>query len=195
MKKIAITGNIGSGKTTISNMLLKGGFKVFQCDKEISNLYSSKNLKERIRESFNNKVKDLFFKNGQINKKVLSNYVFSSPVHLKKLEEIIYYYLEIIKNNFLVKNQKTSLIFFDIPLLFEKKQEDEYDHIIYLVLNKKDQKIRVLKREGMDENKLKNILKNQKDSSKSKKISLLIDTNQKKTEVKKILFGFIKGLR
>ena len=109
MKKIAITGNIGSGKTTISNILLKAGYKVFQCDKEISNLYLIRKLKEEIRETFDNKVKDLFFKNGRINKISLSNYVFSSPVQLRKLERIIYYYLEITKKDFLENNLVSSI--------------------------------------------------------------------------------------
>ena len=195
MKKIAITGNIGSGKTTISNILLKAGYKVFQCDKEISNLYLVKNLKDEIKNTFENKVKNLFFKNGRINKVALSDYVFSSSIQLKRLEKIIYYYLEIIKKDFLEKNKKTKILFFDIPLLFEKKLEDEYDFIIYLFLNKENQKKRVLKRKNMSEDKLKKILKNQKDFSKSKKISLLIDTNKKKVEVKQTLLEFIKKLR
>ena len=195
MKKIAITGNIGSGKTTISNILLKAGYKVFQCDKEISNLYLVKNLKNEIKGTFENKVKNLLFKNGRINKIALSDYVFSSSMQLRRLEKIIYYYLEITKKDFLEKNKKKKLLFFDIPLLFEKKLEDEYDFIIYLFLNKENQKKRVLKRKNMSEDKLKKILKNQKDFSKSKKISLLIDTNKKKVEVKQTLFEFIKKLR
>jgi len=195
MKKIAITGNIGSGKTTISNILLKAGYKVFQCDKEISNLYLVKNLKDEIKNTFENKVKNLFFKNGRINKVVLSDYVFSSSMQLRRLEKIIYYYLEITKKDFLEKNKKKKLIFFDIPLLFEKKLEDEYDFIIYLFLNKENQKKRVLKRKNMSEDKLKKILKNQKGFSKSKKISLLIDANKKKVEVKQTLLEFIKKLR
>ena len=195
MKKIAITGNIGSGKTTISNILLKAGYKVFQCDKEISNLYLVKNLKNEIKSTFENKVKNLFFKNGRINKIALSDYVFSSLMQLRRLEKIIYYYLEITKKDFLEKNKKKKLLFFDIPLLFEKKLEDEYDFIIYLFLNKENQKKRVLKRKNMNEDKLKKILKNQKDFSKSKKISLLIDTNKKKVEVKQTLLEFIKKLR
>ena len=195
MKKIAITGNIGSGKTTISNILLKAGYKVFQCDKEISNLYLVKNLKDEIKNTFENKLKNLFFKNGRINKVALSDYVFSSSMQLRRLEKIIYYYLEITKKDFLENNKKKKILFFDIPLLFEKKLEDEYDFIIYLFLNKENQKKRVLKRKNMSENKLKKILKNQKNFSKSKKISLLIDTNKKKVEVKQTLLEFIKKLR
>ena len=195
MKKIAITGNIGSGKTTISNILLKAGYKVFQCDKEISNLYLVKNLKDEIKNTFENKVKNLFFKNGRINKVALSDYVFSSSMQLRRLEKIIYYYLEITKKDFLEKNKKRKILFFDIPLLFEKKLEDEYDFIIYLFLNRENQKKRVLKRKNMSEVKLKKILKNQKNFSKSKKISLLIDTNKKKVEVKETLLEFIKKLR
>ena len=58
MKKIAITGNIGSGKTTISNILLQEGYQVFQCDKEISKLYLRTDLKKEIKIAFNNKVEN-----------------------------------------------------------------------------------------------------------------------------------------
>ncbi len=195
MKKIAITGNIGSGKTTISNILLQEGYEVFQCDKEISKLYLRSDLKKEIKIAFNNKVENLFFKNGKINKKSLSDYVFSSPASLRRLEKIVYSYLEITKTKFLKKNKKKRFIFFDIPLLFEKKQEDDYNYIIYLVLNKENQKKRVLKRKNMDEFKLKKILKNQKDLSKSKKISLLLDTNNKRAVVKKNLLSFLKEIK
>ena len=195
MKRIAITGNIGSGKTTISNMLLKEGYEVFQCDKEISKLYLRNDLKTEIKIAFEKKVQNLFFKNGKINKKSLSDYVFSSPASLSKLEKIVYSYLEITKKKFLKKNKKKRFIFFDIPLLFEKKQEDHYNYIIYLVLNKENQTKRVLKRKNMNEFKLKKILKNQKDLSKSKKISLLLDTNNKRAVVKRNLLSFLKEIK
>jgi dephospho-CoA kinase len=153
-----------------------------------------KDIKNKIKGTFENKVKNLFFKNGRINKIALSDYVFSSSMQLRRLEKIIYYYLEITKKDFLAKNKKKKLLFFDVPLLFEKKLEDEYDFIIYLVLNKENQKKRVLKRKNMNEEKLKKILKNQKGFGSSKKISLLIDTNKKKVEVKQTLLEFIKEL-
>ena len=57
------------------------------------------------------------------------------------------------------------------------------------------QKKRVLKRKNMNELKLKKILKNQKDLSKSKKISLLLDTNNKRAVVKKNLLSFLKEIK
>ena len=87
------------------------------------------------------------------------------------------------------------MFFLIYPFFLKKKQEDDYNYIIYLVLNKENQKERVLKRKNMDEFKLKKILKNQKDLSKSKKISLLLDTNNKRAVVKKNLLSFLKEIK
>ena len=62
-------------------------------------------------------------------------------------------------------------------------------------INKENQKKRVLKRKDMNEVKLKKILENQKDLSKSKKISLLLDTNYKKAEVKRNLLSFVEKIK
>lgn len=55
--------------------------------------------------------------------------------------------------------------------------------------------LRVLKRKNMNEFKLKRILKNQKDLSKSKKISLLLDTNNKRAVVKMNLLSFLEEIK
>ena len=44
MKKVAITGNIGSGKLQYPSFIRKK-FRVFECDYEINKLYKTKNLK------------------------------------------------------------------------------------------------------------------------------------------------------
>ena len=57
--KIAITGKIGSGKSTISEILIKLGYKVFESDKEVSLLFDNNSIKKKIITVFIKKIKNL----------------------------------------------------------------------------------------------------------------------------------------
>ena len=85
-------------------------------------------------------------------------------------------------------------MFFDIPLLFEKKLHKNFDKIIYLKVNKEIQKQRVLERVGMNKNKLKQILFSQRYNLSyfNKYISLRIDTSEKKNITNERLRSFIQ---
>ena len=194
--KIAITGNIGSGKTTISNIITKLGFKVFQSDKEVSKIYLKKNVKTNIASVFLKKIKNLFDEKGQIDRNVLGSYVFKDKKELKKLEKIIYPELYKIKKVFINNNIKERILFFDVPLLFEKKLHYSYDKIIYLYTDEFTQKKRVLRRKNMNEEKLKTILKNQlsRISSFDNFISLKINTNCSREKLKEKIETFTNNL-
>jgi len=194
--KIGITGNIGSGKTTLSKIILELGLKVFQSDKEVKKIYLNKSVKVNIASAFSGKIKNLQKKNGQIDTNLLGSYVFNNKSELKKLEKIIYPELSIRKKHFLDINSKETLLFFDVPLLFEKKLHYFYDKIIYLYTNEYTQKKRVLKRKNMTEEKLKRILKNQiSNISKFENfISLKINTNSSRKNLKEEIELFINNL-
>ena len=64
MKKIAITGSIACGKTTLLNELTKHGFPVFNCDSTIAELYKKPEVLEKIKEVF-----PLCFENCTFDKK------------------------------------------------------------------------------------------------------------------------------
>ncbi len=194
--KIAITGNIGTGKTTISKIIVELGFKVFQSDREVEKIYLYNDVKLNIALAFSDKIKNLKKPDGQIDKKLLSDHVFDNESELKKLENIIYPELNKQRKFFLESNPNEKALFFDIPLLFEKNLYNSYDKIIYLYTDESTKKKRVLERKNMTEEKIDKILKNQiSDISKFEKfISLKINTNCTREHLKDKIEHFTNRL-
>jgi len=193
--KIAITGKIATGKTTISNILKDLGYEVFESDKEVSKLFEKEIVKNKILDLFSKKIPNLL-DGAKINKNNLGNYVFSNNLDLLKLENLIYPFLNKLKNNFIESNEKKKIIFFDIPLLFEKKLHQDFDYIIYLYVSDEIQKKRALNRKGMTLDKFFKILltQNHRISLFEKYISIKIDTENKLYATKKRINIFLNEI-
>ena len=73
--KVAITGRIGTGKTTICTLLKKEGFQVFESDKEVRKLLTRKNVKKKFLHYFQ-KIRSLSDEKGNLNRKVLETFFF-----------------------------------------------------------------------------------------------------------------------
>ncbi len=194
MKKIAITGKIGSGKTTLSKIIKSLGYKVFESDEIVKSLLKTDLVKKELIKNFSKKIKNLFRNDDEVNLKKLSDYVFSEKKELEQLEKIIHPLIKKRKEVFLKKNCKDTLLFFDIPLLFEKKMHKNFDYIIYAYVKSSIQKKRVLKRKNMNEKKLSNILKIQSHNcvDLQKFISLKIDTENDRNLLKKKIKDFLQ---
>ena len=195
MLKIAITGRIATGKTAVSKILVDLGYKVFESDKEVKKIYKNTIVVEAIRKIFSNKIPNLIEQN-KINMNNLGNYVFSKKSQLKKLEEIIHPYIWEKKSFFLLMHPKEKVLFFDIPLLFEKKLQNEYDYIFYTKVDLQTQKKRALQRDKMNMRKLKQILTNQTslpNNIKSLKL-LKLDTSLEKNETKRLIKTFLQEI-
>ena len=190
--KIAITGKIGSGKSTVADIIKDLGYFVFESDREVDKLFNSNNIKNKIKTLFC-KIKNLTNKDGSINKNVLGEYVFSNKNELKNLEDLIYPLLNKERQKFINSKKTEKILFFDIPLLFEKKLFTEYNFIIYVFVKEKIQKERVLKRKKMNKDKLEKILEAQSYNLKDyqKFISINIDTSNDLDQIKQSLVSFI----
>ena len=195
MKKVGITGNIGSGKSTVSGIIKTLGYKVFESDKEVSKLLEKQDIISLIKEKFNSKKPGLVIRN-KLNRNVLGEFVFSNPQELKRLEKIIHPKIWERKERFFVKNNKEKIVFLDIPLLFEKKLQNKFNYIIYTFVAKKIQKERVLKRKNMNEKKYHHIILNQNKLSESqkKKISLKLNTNNDYEQIKEKIKNFLSSI-
>ena len=192
--KIAITGKIGSGKSTVADLIKDLGYFVFESDKEVDKLFNSNNIKNKIKTLFC-KIKNLTNKDGSINKTVLGEYVFSNKNELKNLEDLIYPLLNKERQKFINSRKMEKILFFDIPLLFEKKLFTEYNFIIYVYVKEKIQKKRVLRRKKMNRDKLEKILEAQSYNLKDyqKFISVKIDTSNDLNQTKQSLISFINN--
>ena len=191
--KIAITGKIASGKSTVSEIIKNLGFLVFESDKEVNKLFRDKSIINKIKELFLSKIKNLIKEDGSVNKMLLGDYVFLKKDELKNLEDLIHPLLNEEKKKFIELNKKEKVLFFDIPLLFEKKLFSDYNFIIYLYVKKKIQEERVLKRRRMNKDKFEKILEAQNYSLEdyNKFISIMIDTSKDLDHIKKNLISFI----
>ena len=193
MIKIAITGNIGSGKSTITEIIRELGFKVFDSDKEVKKALTKKDLINQISKEFKSKIPELIKKN-RIVKAKLGEFVFSNPNELKKLEKIVHPKVRESKEKFFEKNSDEPVVFLDIPLLFEKKLQSQFDFIIRTRVSEEVQKKRVLKRKNMTNEKFDHIRKTQTDYSgvEEKFVSLDINTEEDIKIVKKKVKNFLE---
>ena len=124
-KVIGITGGIATGKSTVSKFLKENGYKVIDADEMVHELQEpGQSLYNAINENFG----PAFFNDDKsINRKKLSDFVFSNPENLAKLSEIqnrvINEELENRRNQAVAFDQKNNggkgIVFMDIPLLFE----------------------------------------------------------------------------
>lgn len=117
LKKIAVTGGIASGKTTVCQFFKEFGATVVYADKIVHELIEG-DLKEKILHDF--KLTD---------RKDLAKVVFQHPDKLKKLEEILHpKVFEHIEKGY--KAAKGNCVVVEIPLLYEIGAEDSYDIVI-----------------------------------------------------------------
>tara|TARA_B100000035_G_scaffold39763_2_gene30000 strand:- start:965 stop:1570 length:606 start_codon:yes stop_codon:yes gene_type:complete len=190
--KIAVTGKIGSGKSTVADILKDLGYYVFESDKEVDKLFNNNITKKKIKKLFG-KIKNLINKDGSINKTLLGDYVFSKKNELRNLEKLIYPLLNKERKKFINSKQMEKILFFDIPLLFQKKLFSDYNFIIYLHVKEEIQRERVLRRKEMNKDKFEKILEAQSFNLKDYDnfISIKIDTSKDINQTKKNLVSFI----
>lgn len=128
MKRIGITGNIGSGKSLVCKIFNHLGINTFFSDEETKKLYLLPDIKEQILNYFNDEV---YFKDGSINKKLLSYHLFRNHKALQFIEEILYPKLNATFDKW-CERQTTNYVLFESAILFEKKFSDQFEKIIFV---------------------------------------------------------------
>ena len=160
-KTIAITGGIGSGKSTFCSKLKEKGFKIHSSDEQVAKIYKSPDKKFVTYLRTIGLSKSISKKN--IDKKIISKIIFENKQIRKKLELYIFKIVRKKRSDFIKqeKEKKTRLIFIDIPLLFENNLEKQFHKVISIIASKQVRLKRLKKTRKMSETQFKNIIKSQ----------------------------------
>ena len=166
---IGITGSIGMGKTTVSNMLRILKIPVFDSDKKVKEILEKNSyIIDKISKIWPEAI-SLNQKQKKVNKKILSNKIFESKKERKKLERIIHPIVKEERKSFLKKFEKYFIVGLDIPLLYETGMDKGCDYIFLVHTSKKIQKKRVLMRQNMTDEKFELINNSQWSFEKKEK--------------------------
>lgn len=174
--RIAVTGGIGSGKSLASDYFENQGYPVIRADilaKEL--MLTDTSVRRAIIKEFGSES----FTNEHLNTEYLSQNVFSSKENIKKINSIVHPVtikkIEQLSKTYF-KNQK-SIVFVESALVFEAKIRDEFDYVVLIYSDEKSRIERVIVRDHVSEEKVKQIMTNQIADEKKKKLADFVIEN------------------
>ncbi len=167
MLKVAITGGIGSGKSTVLKEIENHGFKVLKADELAKEVYKKEDFMKKVEEK--GFLRDLFN-----DKKKIEEVVFGE--RRSDFLKILYEHMKRVRGNMFLKAEKDGekAIFYESSLVFEAKIEEEFDFVVLVYANERVRIKRAVER-GIGREKVYKILKYQiPDEEKLKMVDYVI---------------------
>ena len=153
--KIALTGGIACGKSSVSQIFKKLGVSIIDLDviaREVV-IPDTKGLGELV-SNFGNTILN---SDKSLNREALRQQLFDNPDNQKLIEEILHpKILEKMQTD--IQKLNTHLVVIEVPLLVEQNLSALFDRAIVVDCSEKNQLKRLLKRENMDEKLAKTMI-------------------------------------
>ena len=159
-KIVAITGGIGSGKSTVLKFVKTSGYTAISCDEVYSEIIKTHRYKKKLKNLFPDCVKGKFIL--KVDKTALSNKVFSDSKSLKALNDLTH---PLILERALKQAEKGvgALSFVEVPLLFEGGYQNLFYNVIVVKRNYLDRVESVKKRSNLSITEIEKRISNQID--------------------------------
>ncbi len=175
MLVVALTGGIGSGKSTVGQIFEDLGAIVTDSDQ------LARVVVERGTAGFDQIVAafgDDVLKNGDLNRAALAELVFKDPTKRKKLEEITHPLIRKAFAKIVESAHDDSIVINQIPLLVESTHDYKFDHVI-TVSAKEEVRIERLLKRGMTMTQIKQRIQAQSTDTQREEISDSVIRNDK----------------
>jgi dephospho-CoA kinase len=154
-KVVGVTGGIGSGQSSVCQILSKLGCKVIDVDKKAKQIISKdRSLQKELIKTFGNEI---FYKDGQLNRRLLASIAFQDEEKTQKLNRLVHPRMvsEVIEEMENARfSQKYPLIVIDAALVYEISIEQMFDSIIVVYTSLKNRIDRVMKRDGLTKDEI-----------------------------------------
>ena len=148
MKKVAITGNIGSGKSWVCELFKQRlGIPVYNSDNAAKQLY----FQPDVREKLVNRFGDVFYlSDTELNRKYIADLIFSDEKAQRDLEGILYPALFVDFEQW-TSTQNAPYVLVESALIFEKRLEKQFDAIVMVSASEETRLRRAMERDHCDE--------------------------------------------
>ena len=180
-----LTGDIASGKSTVSRYLMKKGFTIVDADKIAREVVvPGEEGYLRLRKAFPNA-----FNEEMLDRQKLASIIYADPKERKRLNELLHPL--IFKR--MLKQAEGKVSFFDAPLLFEVGLDAHCKKILYVGVDSEVRLKRLMERDGLNMNEARKKM-DAFDYPREEKIakSIYIDNNGTKEELYKQINAFLK---
>lgn len=178
MKWVGLSGGLASGKSTVANILRRKGYTVIDADQMAREvLQKGTSGLQKVIDCFGLELLDA---NGELNRNKMAQVVFSSPEQLNKLEMIVHPLVQEKVRNIRKKLEERSekIAFYDVPLLFEKNLESQFDTTVLVYCNESLQKSRMKSRNNWSDSEIEARLKSQLPMSEKLKRAGFVINNE-----------------
>ena len=178
MLVVALTGGIGSGKSTVGQIFAQLGATVIDSDQ------LARDVIERGSIGFNEvvaKFGDEILKNGEIDRQILASLVFKDPAKRAELEQITHPLIRKAFAKVISSASPDSIVINQIPLLVESNHDYKFDHIITVSASESIRTERLIKR-GLTNEQIKQRMQAQATDQMREDIADSVIVNEKSEE-------------
>ena len=199
MKKVVIglTGGIGTGKSTVSQILKEKKFPVIDLDIISHEVIKFPKVVEKIVENFGKEVLE-YNNTGNwiVSREKLGRVIFGNREKRLILNSVMHpEILRIMREKILECKKENKIIFVEIQLLFEVQWEKEFDYILLVSAEKETQIKRILSRDNRSKEEALSIINSQMSLDEKKKRSdYVIENDGNIQDLEKKVDDFLKKI-
>jgi dephospho-CoA kinase len=185
MLKIGMTGGIGSGKSTVCRVFSILGIPVFEADKVAKELINTdREIHRQLIDLFGTAV---YLSDQTIDRKYLASIVFNNPSLLAQLNNIVH---PVVRKTFFdwCEKQQSPYIIHEAAILFESGFYKMMDKTITVTTNENERIQRVVKRDGITPEMVKERMRNQWNDQQRKELAdFVIGNNDNELVIPQII--------